>query len=268
MSDNFATDRLPRRDMEKYQVLYNLSKDAFAEELARFNVIDEKAGKYISVVTLLLGVYGFYAQWIIERLIPPSGILQWILILLGGIILLGLVSTWFTIFSVLRRHRLQKIPLDSSVIEFFEKNELLDIYHALSRGMKDAIEKNRTINEDKMKRLVLGYRMISVTLIFLVLFGLLFGYDAWHNPPLKRNATMSEKNTESQDAAGPSPIDQRDQVVPKQGEQPRRTEPNRNLIAPTFQEVSQSEGRSPRKHCDGFAPEPEPVDLNIVNLTE
>jgi hypothetical protein len=54
-------------ELEKNKVLYNSCKEMYDEEKNRFLRTDEKASKYLSAMTLLLGAYGFFANWLISN---------------------------------------------------------------------------------------------------------------------------------------------------------------------------------------------------------
>ena len=165
--------------MEKYKELYNLSIKVLNEEQARFNRIDLKASQYLSVLTLLIGVAGFFGKWLIGNLIPPKSELEWILLISGILVFLSILISWFLLFRVIRTHDVIKIPLDEEVIDFFDKNRLIDIYYALSIGMKDALEENRKLGDKKSKRLYYGYTMINITVYLFILFSFLFVVFEW-----------------------------------------------------------------------------------------
>ncbi len=48
--------------MGKYKGLYDYSKGVFETEHDRFKSIDGKAAQYLSVLTLLIGIAGFFCQ--------------------------------------------------------------------------------------------------------------------------------------------------------------------------------------------------------------
>lgn len=165
--------------MEKYEELYALSKEVLNEELDRFNRIDEKASKYLTVLTFLIGVYGFFCNWIIKDLLPPTSILGWLLLVVGGILFIAVSISWALIFWALRQRIVRKIPLDDEVLKFFRDNRLVDIYYTLAKGNKDALKENRDVTGRKAKILDYGYKAIAVTICLILIFSFLFGIYSW-----------------------------------------------------------------------------------------
>lgn len=173
--------------MEKYKELYDLSKEALTEEQNRFSRLDEKASKYLSIFTLLIGGLGFFGSWLINEYVPPKGYLEWIILSLGLVFFISIIFAWNYIFNVLRLSGVKKIPLNSEVIEFFDKHRLLDIYYSLARGIKDALEFNRNIAKEKEKKLAKAYNSIliaGISLLFLI--GSLIIYK-WNEPRINNN---------------------------------------------------------------------------------
>jgi predicted MFS family arabinose efflux permease len=79
--------------MERYKELYNYSKEAFEREYDRFKNIDQKATQYLSVLTLLIGIAGFFVNWVVANFVPPKNIFEFILFVLAILILITLTIT-------------------------------------------------------------------------------------------------------------------------------------------------------------------------------
>ncbi len=137
-------------DIEKYKELYNLAKEAFNEELNRAFRIDEKASKYLTVLTFFIGIYGFFIKEILQIISFPNNFIEWSLFLVLAIILLLLIVTCFKTFSILKVHEYRKIPID---LNFFDKNELIDIYFTMASGIKENMIQNRKTTDKKSKKL-------------------------------------------------------------------------------------------------------------------
>jgi hypothetical protein len=168
--------------MDKYQELYQLSKEAFNEELERFFRIDEKATKYLSVITLVLGFLPFVSNWSITKIIPPSSYIEWFLFVIGILFCLSVFASWIITFSVLKLHKVGKIPLSSEMIDFFDNHSLLNIYYTLSKSNKDVLLMNRKQVNKKSKRLYYAYQTIIASGIFLLilfLLTLIYNWGGW-----------------------------------------------------------------------------------------
>ena len=189
-------------DSEKYRELYNLAKEAFGEELNRSYRVDDKASKYLSVVTLLLGIYGSFGERILSSNIPPRNLYDNLILLLGACAIGSLVYAWYTLFQVLRVHEFKKIPI---AIDFFENNSLSDVYVVMSQGMKDNLEHNREQGDKKTKLLSSGYSAILISGMFLLgLSGSLVAYRWIYTPPTPTQRSATMKDEEKKPAAHPA----------------------------------------------------------------
>lgn len=224
--------------MGKYKELYNLSKEILNEELSRFNRIDDKAAKYLSVLTLVAGVSGFFGKWLIDKLIPPKNNLEWALVIIGALLFIMVFISWFLIFNVLRLHTITKMPLTAETIDFFYANELVDIYYTLAKGNKDALEENRKRTNIKSRRLHHGYISIIISGVLLVSFWSLFVVHSWNEP---KNPKNNERSI--------SMADDKNQDTTSEGDsKPVVVKPNTGIKPPKYDVVT--EGFDPSKIKD------------------
>ncbi|SRR6266545_4382495 len=165
--------------MDKYKELYDLCREAVAQAEARFDAIETKASIYLSVLTVLVGTAGFFAKWAADHLVPPVGVLSWMLVVTAGATVMSVVAAWFLVLQVLRVHRIKVLPLDQGTLAFFRRNKLVDIHYALARDFAEAWQTNTAVNERKLQKLTFAYRMIMVTIVVALLFGLLYAVRAW-----------------------------------------------------------------------------------------
>jgi uncharacterized membrane protein (DUF485 family) len=223
--------------MEKYKELYQLSKEIFNEELNRFIRVDEKASKYLSVLTLIAGLTAFFGKWMIANLIPPKSPLEWSLIIMATVLFAAIFLSWVYIFNALRLHSLTKPPLNDETIKFFNDNEMIDIYYALTKGNKDALIENRRTTDKKSKMLYRGYNAIIVCGLLLILFLSLFVIHSWNNPEKmnqhERSMTMASEDNGKEN---------------QEQEKPSSEKPNPNITPPAYERVT--EGYDPSKIKD------------------
>lgn len=236
--------------MEKYRELYNLSKEILNQEQDRFNGIEEKASKYLTVLTLLVGASGFFGKWIISDLIPPRNKLEWALVGLGLMLVFSIIVSWFVVFNALRIRKIKTIPLD---IQFFDDNELLNIFYALARGNKEALDENRKTTNRKSRMLDIGYYMMIVAMSFLIVFTSLFGFYSWSKPrnneSYERSLTMSEKEKSNSKPAEPS--------TPK---------PDPNIKPPSYDIVNR--GKTPDSSSNKPDPNVKPPKYDTLEKSE
>ena len=188
-------------ELKKYKELYKLSIKVLENDHKRFIRIDEKAYQYLSVFTLLIGIYGFFIKWIIENIIPPQNYLDLLLILMVILLMASLCYTWFIIFSIVKITSLLKMPID---VKFFDDNKLIDIYHALARGNKEALDSNMIKTNKKAILLNKAHKWMNITVLIIIIFSILFGINIYFrqiykNEGYERRFVMTkDQNTKPQ----------------------------------------------------------------------
>jgi len=157
--------------------------------------LDEKASKYFSVLTFLIGIYGVFCSRIISECVPFKGWMDGTLIGLGFLNLLGLIAAWFLCFAVFRQHVFVKIPLNDEMVKFYKDNELIDIHYTLSKANKDALAENRNITDKKSHLLVWTYKILSVVFVLMIAMMFVFGMNIWTTKNSKSGGVvMAEEN--------------------------------------------------------------------------
>jgi hypothetical protein len=197
--------------LEKYRELFTFSNALLKDEHDRFNRIDEKAVRYLSAVTLLIGVEGSLGKEILSGLIPPADLLQWLLLNIAVLSFLMLVATWFVIFQTLRIAELKTPPLNQQMIDFFDINKEINIYYSLAKANAEAWEVNRQTTDRKAKALYYGYQMIIGTVCLFVIFICLYFGQAWSTVPGVSKGDKSEhsldvRSDSTSNAAPSSPV--------------------------------------------------------------
>ena len=163
---------------DKYKELYDLSNKLLEEEHGRFHRISQKATNYLSTVSLLLGIATIFGKEAIALLIPPKTLLEWLLLNVAVMVFASLAVTWWTIFRAYRFEGLLTRPL-SELIEFYQSNELINIYFAMAKANANAREANIKLSNQKAKLLEYGHKMILATASLAVLFASLYFIYLW-----------------------------------------------------------------------------------------
>lgn len=169
--------------LRKYAEFYGYSKDVLAEELARSHRADEKASKYLTALSLVLGALVFFFQQLVDKkLLPPQGVLD-CLIFQTMIVLFGsaLLAWWF-VFSCLRNDKFVKPPLDKGTLDFYAANDLINIYYAMAKGNMDALTQNKLVGDRKSQALYRGYWAMNVAVAAVAILFLLLLVRYWSFP--------------------------------------------------------------------------------------
>ena len=229
----------PEYQLAKYQELYTLAKAVFAEELARSASIERKAANYISVLTFLIGVFGFFSRQVLSALLPPKCIFSW-LILVVLILFVGMmVWAWFTLFRILRLYNYSKLPIP---IEFFNENKLATVYYGMAKGIKKNLEINRQHGNKKGELLDRSYDLMRLMVVLLLILCILFGTHTWISASARatnnsgRRIEMADETTttttasEVQGPESPASHQEGSQKSPNQAE----TSPDMDVTPPGF----------------------------------
>lgn len=162
-------------DHDKYKALYEYQKDQFESESGRFNRLEDKAVKYLSSITVAVSAYILLVRWSADKIMPPSGFLDWLVVISIALTVLSMASAWSFVFRSLKLQDLMKMPVGDEVSELFHDNNRATVYLSLSKRYSEAAkEKERQYNL-KLKNVRKGYSdivfsgwcfLISISLIF------------------------------------------------------------------------------------------------------
>ncbi len=242
--------------MKKYEELYNHSKYVFDEEISRFGRVEDKAARFITVVTSLLAVYALTGRQLFGELIPAENCTEKLLLLLAALVFIGLLASWYFAFQAMHIQGIKKAPLNDEVLSFYNENRLVNIYYAMSKQFSVSLAYNQAINDLKAESIKRSFWCIVGTVIFFALFIIASAINANSVIPelvtteiaqkkggttkvshpitstniRKEETHMSENDTDSQ----PEEV----QEQPQQTQTPEK--PDLNIVAPEFTIATES----------------------------
>lgn len=222
--------------MRKYEELYQLAKEDFAAEVDRLTRVEGKATALLSVLTLLIGIYGLLTEWALTNVLPPEVWQEWAIVILAGMIVLGLAISWVYVFRVLTVDHRPILSVSESVIEFYDKNTLVNIYYAMARRISQGAEKNRELLKKKAKRLTMGYYGLIISGLLVVFLGVVSGSYAWSTSERLEASTEVMQN----ETNGENFMPDNDQYNSENQSTENTQEPDRNIEAPELQYVQES----------------------------
>lgn len=165
--------------MDKYKELYDFSRDAVAQSEARFDAVDNKVSTYLSVFTVLLGGAGFLVKWVADHLVPPRGLMPWLLVILAVTTAALAIGTWLSLLRVLKVQKIRVLAFDETIVQYFRANRLVDVHFNVARSLSQACIANQAAHEAKIEKLTVAYRMMMLTMTAVLLFSLLYGVHMW-----------------------------------------------------------------------------------------
>ncbi|MBI5781858.1 MAG: hypothetical protein HZA65_09390 [Rhodocyclales bacterium] len=169
--------------LRKYGELYEHSKAVLGEELARSHRVDEKASKYLTALSLVLGALVFFFQQLVDKkLLPPQGMLDFLIFQVMIVLFGASLLAWWFVFSCLRNVKFIKPPLDQGTLDFYDSNRLIDIYYAMTKGNMNALVHNKSVGDRKSQALYRGYWAMNVAVIAVAVLFLLLLVRQWNLP--------------------------------------------------------------------------------------
>ena len=183
-------------ELKKAEVFYGLSRELYQQELDRSAVIENKASKFFSVITIILGGFGFFSRSVFNTFIPPNSELELLMIVLIALLFLSVIASWFYLFSVLRVSRWERVNIEP---DYFEKNELGDIYIGHAKAITNSMYSNVKNNEEKAASLQRAYKLMKISIIILILTALIYGIQlgkSEYKTP-KGAISMTDENQDS-----------------------------------------------------------------------
>jgi len=169
--------------LRKFSELYEHSKAVLAEELARSHRADEKASKYLTALSLVLAaLLFFFQQLVMQKLLPPQGMLDFLIFQVMIVLFVAAVLAWWMVFSCLRNDKFIKPPLDQNTLDFFDVNELIDIFYAMSKGNMEALAHNKLVGDRKSQALYRGYWAMNIAVAAVAILFLLLLVRQWNIP--------------------------------------------------------------------------------------
>ncbi len=199
-------------NLDKYKELYELSLHVFSEEHNRARRLDDKAARFVTVLTAIIGVYGFFSKWIVANAVPPENGVEWFLIINYSVLFITLTASWIVMLMGLSLSKSKKIPLDEGIINLFKQNRLIDIYYSFAIQLKKEHKVNRATTGRKVSLFSFGYAMIFVSLLLLISLCTSFGVHQWKTKtPLIVSNTQERRATMPDDPNNQGENDNNDQ---------------------------------------------------------
>jgi len=155
--------------MDKYKELYEFSLNVYKEQITRDNNLQEKASKYFTALTFILGFSVYYFKWFFEQDISKFIVMDWIIIITSFILIFIIYLTWDKILKVLRVENYAAIPLRDDVLDFYYDNKLIDIYYAMSKGLNNAVKINTKVHDTKSEYLSKAYNYLKIDSFLILL---------------------------------------------------------------------------------------------------
>ena len=149
---------------EKHEFLYQYARAAFDDELQRFRNIEDKASKYLNLLSVVIVGYTLMLRLFSEKIFSNPAIISWLIFFSIFLTYLALITSWSFLFRALKFMDMPRLPLDDNFIDSFEPKNLPTIHFALMKACNNALTYARQGNTIKSQLLIKGYRDIGLAM--------------------------------------------------------------------------------------------------------
>ncbi|EIU7622133.1 TPA: hypothetical protein ACN343_003663 [Vibrio parahaemolyticus] len=151
---------------DKWAFLYTYSRKSLDEEIARFQIIDDKSVKLLSTVSVIITIFLAMFNWIIEVSKTDFSIYVYIT---ATALFFTLGIAWFFFFGALKLTYTPRMPLNDSIFALVKDNNMPTIHVALYKTCQNAVVMTRSNIDIKAKKLKYGYVATSCSAAILIL---------------------------------------------------------------------------------------------------
>ncbi len=160
-------------DIDKYKFLYEYEKNLFEEEVLRYRRLEDKAMKYLTSITFIMGSYLFLIRAVIEKFIPPTDCIECAILITTAITCGLYIFSLNYILKTIKPRRTVKMDSGEETINYFKNNTIAPIYLGLSKKYSKGIESIEKSYEKKLNYINQAHSSIiwaSISLIISVIF--------------------------------------------------------------------------------------------------
>ena len=155
--------------MERYKFLYELSRKALDEEMERYKKLDEKAGRFLSILSIGIAAYTALLNAGASKIFPLHNVslAGWIFVTLAVLTFISLLSSWFRIFNSIKLSKSPRVSIGPQTNVLAEEEDLITMYYGLSLSCQEALITARAILEQKTGYLESAYKEIQFSTYLL-----------------------------------------------------------------------------------------------------
>jgi len=148
--------------MERYKFLYEISRKALDEELDRYKKLDEKAGRFLNILSITIVGYTALINAAYSKVLPfkATSISSYIFLLLSIVTFIGLFSAGARLFNSIKLKESPRVEIDHDVNLLVEQEDLITIYNGLALSCQEALSLARTHLKEKTNTLESAYKEI------------------------------------------------------------------------------------------------------------
>lgn len=149
--------------------MFKLAQELSNNEISRFQWAEEKAARYLTATSILLGASTLIGSRVLANVGRPSDIYGWLLAGVCLVLFASLTIAWSYTHRALSIETLGKLPLNERMIEFLSANDGESVYKGLVEKLREAHAENRQKANARTGYLRIAHRALYSSGFALVL---------------------------------------------------------------------------------------------------
>ncbi|MEG3080862.1 hypothetical protein R3F64_13440 [Halomonas sp. 5021] len=138
-------------------------KERYTEELQRFRDVEDKSIKLTSLLSVLMAALGTGLGINREPLISPTLLIDWIIIVLSGLIFIFLLISWSNAMLAINISRYPIVPANRVALEYITEADKEDCEAYIIQCHIDVIELLSIVIEKKAEALFYCHRFLIIS---------------------------------------------------------------------------------------------------------
>lgn len=148
---------------DKWVFFYEYARKALDEDIQRFQIIDQKAIRFLTLISVVIGAFSGVVPWAFDNNFPPSGWLSWALSIVLILAFLCLAAAWSMLYRSIKLANVPRMPLNDQVDNLFWDSSLPHIYYMLTKTCRKALDVNRSVIDKKGEFMRSAYALIAAS---------------------------------------------------------------------------------------------------------
>ncbi|EGR0050512.1 hypothetical protein FR265_23405 [Vibrio vulnificus] len=154
--------------MNNVEIAYNYAKASLDNEFKTFDSLDNKANKFLGLVTLGIGIVVSLSGWGIDIFLPLSDATSCLSVFILFLLVFFLSNAWFCLFKSIKISKVPTINLNDKVIDTL-LDPTTDVAKDVLCTFVKLNEAHRSVMAKKVKLLESGYTYIMLSAVSTLL---------------------------------------------------------------------------------------------------
>jgi len=142
---------------ESLAVAINYARERYVEELARFDHLEEKSGKFLGTLTIAIGVFSVLAGSYLEAAGRPSDSSDWVTLIALVVTFAAMASAWGHVLAVLRLKTVDVAAKRPEAIAYIRNNQAVARDEYILRCYSETTQRIAKDLEEKERDLKIAY---------------------------------------------------------------------------------------------------------------